>query len=305
MPDMRKASIFTKDKSIDTGKVRNDTVRLEPFVFHLFLDTTQFAHKAADQTRMRHNHRNFELQYFAEGTGTFEAGDHTFPILPGSFCLIGPNVYHILHPDTVLLKYTIQFDYVIHDSDPQRLKIPWCIEIIRSLSEMTYLYIPDNTRIAFLLDQMKEELLDQPVLYESRIDNILSEVMIELLRSIVNSKSIAQDKKADEDMRDFRIEIFFDENYWRPELCAEQMAGAIGISARHLNRLIQKNFNTTFKQKLIKTRIESAKGFLVSSDSTVSEIAENVGFCSAEYFYKSFKRMTGITPGEYRKVFKA
>ena len=61
-----------------------------------------------------------------------------------------------------------------------------------------------------------------------------------------------------------------------------------------------KNFGIPFKQKLIQTRIEGAKGFLKSTDLSIEKISEKVGFGSTEYFYHSFKQNTGITPNEYR-----
>jgi len=300
----KKRLAFRKDDSIDTKRVDTYRITLEPFIFQLFCSRDQFQNEFSDQTQLRHNHRNFEFHCFIEGNGTFEAGDNVFTIASDSFCLIGPRVYHVQHSDMPTLKYTFQFDYFLDDRNPEALKTPWCKELMNALSTLTYINVEKNTSIPLQLKEMKTELDNLPVFYEYRIHNILSDIMIDILRSVVKEKIVAARKNTEEDMRDFKIEIFFDENYWRTDLTAREMANSIGISTRHLNRLIEKNFHLTFNQKLTQTRIESAKGFLASTDSTIQSIAENTGFNSTEYFYKSFKHETGFTPGEYRLLHK-
>jgi len=48
-------------------------------------------------------------------------------------------------------------------------------------------------------------------------------------------------------------------------------------------------------------RIEKAKEFLLETYLKAYEIAERVGFKENTYFSRLFKKITGITPGEYRK----
>ncbi len=48
-------------------------------------------------------------------------------------------------------------------------------------------------------------------------------------------------------------------------------------------------------------RLEHAKALLADTDSTVTQIAENVGFGSNAYFSNAFKNAFGISPNEYRK----
>ena len=49
-------------------------------------------------------------------------------------------------------------------------------------------------------------------------------------------------------------------------------------------------------------RIEKAKELLTSTNMTLNEISDSVGFNDYFYFLKTFKKFTGVTPGKYISV---
>jgi AraC-like DNA-binding protein len=54
-------------------------------------------------------------------------------------------------------------------------------------------------------------------------------------------------------------------------------------------------------QFILKTRIETAKQQLVAGDEPITRIAMRLGFSSSQYFATVFKRITGVTPRDYRR----
>ena len=58
--------------------------------------------------------------------------------------------------------------------------------------------------------------------------------------------------------------------------------------------------NKNFPQYITKLRIDKSKELLNGTDLQVSEIAFKVGFESASYFNKVFKKITGKTPKDFR-----
>ena len=42
---------------------------------------------------------------------------------------------------------------------------------------------------------------------------------------------------------------------------------------------------------------------LIDRDRNITDIADEVGFADVKYFIKRFKKVTGLTPNEYRKLF--
>jgi transcriptional regulator GlxA family with amidase domain len=81
------------------------------------------------------------------------------------------------------------------------------------------------------------------------------------------------------------------------------IARRAGMSERHLARLFRTETGTTVAQHVERVRIEAARHLLESSDSGLDAIARRCGFGTVETFHRSFKRGTGITPGEHRARF--
>ncbi|HKA03415.1 MAG TPA: GlxA family transcriptional regulator [Acidimicrobiales bacterium] len=81
------------------------------------------------------------------------------------------------------------------------------------------------------------------------------------------------------------------------------LAGRAGMSPRHLARLFRAETGTTVAHHVERVRVETARHLLESSDAGLDAIARRCGFGTVETFHRSFKRCTGITPGEHRARF--
>jgi transcriptional regulator GlxA family with amidase domain len=81
------------------------------------------------------------------------------------------------------------------------------------------------------------------------------------------------------------------------------VARRAGMSERHLARVFRAETGTTVAQHVERVRVEAARHLLESSDSGLDAIARRCGFGTVETFHRSFKRRTGITPGEHRARF--
>ncbi len=93
---------------------------------------------------------------------------------------------------------------------------------------------------------------------------------------------------------------FIEHNYTR-NISVEDIANALGISKKHLYVIFNNTLKISPKQYLIYYRIDRACMRLQLSPQSVLEISESVGYTNQFYFAKEFKRLTGMTPSEYRK----
>ena len=90
------------------------------------------------------------------------------------------------------------------------------------------------------------------------------------------------------------------------EHCAEQhlslneVADHVYVSQWHLSKLLNRETGQSFFDLLGSLRIARAKELLGNSQMRVHEIAEATGFSDVAHFSRSFKRIAGCTPGEYR-----
>lgn len=85
------------------------------------------------------------------------------------------------------------------------------------------------------------------------------------------------------------------------DISLEDIAERVGISPFYLSRLLKQELNETFVEILTKVRIAQALNLLQDNKKTIREIGEAVGYNNTTYFYKVFKKQTGMTVGEVRR----
>jgi len=95
---------------------------------------------------------------------------------------------------------------------------------------------------------------------------------------------------------------------WLEEHCREPgaISGAVavsGIPERSLKRRFKTATGTTLIAYLQNLRVEGAKRLLETGSSPFERISTEVGYENLAFFRRLFKRCTGLTPGQYRRMF--
>ncbi|MFO7552215.1 MAG: helix-turn-helix domain-containing protein [Haliea sp.] len=80
----------------------------------------------------------------------------------------------------------------------------------------------------------------------------------------------------------------------------KMLAPALGVSGRTLHRRFQQATGMTPQQYLNTLRNNSARDLLRRSNLSISEIAWQLGLQDASHFSRLFRRLNGVTPGQYR-----
>lgn len=91
--------------------------------------------------------------------------------------------------------------------------------------------------------------------------------------------------------------------HYMENLTAAALGNEIGISQGYLSQLIKKETGKTYSELIQQKKLEKAKELLRYSEKTVGEIAQETGYSDYYYFTKTFKRLTKMTPSEYRKKY--
>jgi AraC-like DNA-binding protein len=79
----------------------------------------------------------------------------------------------------------------------------------------------------------------------------------------------------------------------------EELTGMLNMSPRTLRRRLEKE-GTSYQRIKDNARRDVAISSLTRDRMTVSDVAEQVGFSDPSAFHRSFKKWTGLSPGEYR-----
>ncbi|MCR8843558.1 ABC transporter substrate-binding protein [Paenibacillus sp. SC116] len=84
----------------------------------------------------------------------------------------------------------------------------------------------------------------------------------------------------------------------------EEIAEALNYSVPHLSKQFKQRVGRSPIEYLIGVRIDKAQEWLTKSDATLQEVAAAVGYTDISYFTKSFKKHTGLTPGQFKAYVK-
>lgn len=88
--------------------------------------------------------------------------------------------------------------------------------------------------------------------------------------------------------------------FYNKDLNLTQLANLYFLNPDYLCRLFRKETGSSFSEYVNKTRIERAKELLELTNHEIMDISTEVGFANVTYFNRIFKKITGVSPREYR-----
>lgn len=96
--------------------------------------------------------------------------------------------------------------------------------------------------------------------------------------------------------------IQYVDNNFKKDISLESVCEKFGINKSHFCRLFKKATNRTFVEYLNFVRVCEAQNMLHSMNESIMDISLECGFAGISYFNRTFKKITGCTPTEYRKI---
>jgi Response regulator containing CheY-like receiver domain and AraC-type DNA-binding domain len=98
------------------------------------------------------------------------------------------------------------------------------------------------------------------------------------------------------------IRAYIQENFADPDLSLKHLSDRFEISGKYASHLFKLEYDMKFVDFLVQLRMQQAERLLAETEETVQNIALQVGYANSITFGRVFKRMTGVTPGEFRKL---
>ncbi|MBU5266795.1 helix-turn-helix domain-containing protein [Virgibacillus proomii] len=92
--------------------------------------------------------------------------------------------------------------------------------------------------------------------------------------------------------------------YFNEEINLETLARFMHLNKSYVSRFFKETVGMTFSSYLRHYRIEQAKKLLRTSELTITEVAEEVGYPDLTYFSRIFKKETNYTPNEFKQIFQ-
>ena len=112
------------------------------------------------------------------------------------------------------------------------------------------------------------------------------------------SHIVGSNRRSGKDKLIGAIQQYIDENL-NGKLQLNEVAEVFGLSPAYLSVLFKKSTESGFSEYVNAKKIDRAKEMLLSGDMKIYEVADALGFESAYYFSKVFKKVDGHSPREY------
>ena len=91
--------------------------------------------------------------------------------------------------------------------------------------------------------------------------------------------------------------------HYATAISLEEVSSVAGFNATYFSTLFKKETGMNFLEYVTSVRIGAAKKLLGDSQRSIMEISHEVGYNDFKHFTKQFKKMTNLSPSEYRKLY--
>lgn len=125
---------------------------------------------------------------------------------------------------------------------------------------------------------------------------------IEIEREDQLSFIIFQGQKDHDDDQIRKAQEFIESNF-HEKITVDQLASMFAIGRRNLERRFKKATSNTVVEYIQRVKMEAAKMNLESSRENVNEVMYKVGYTDTKAFRNTFKRITGLSPLQYRSKY--
>lgn len=171
-----------------------------------------------------------------------------------------------------------------------------CIAIGKFLLVNGCLVVSNLEEAGQLFVTMHNEFMNQEIGYAVRINQLIDELFILVIRSLMRQNN----SRRDFPQTFLKLEKALRENLSH-QWTVEEMAALVGLGNTAFSERVKQFTGFSPLNYLINIRISEAVKLLNLSDMHVTDVALEVGFYSSQHFSTTFKKLTGYTPREFRK----
>jgi AraC-like DNA-binding protein len=255
-----------------------------------------------------HFHPEVELTYIVQSRGRRFVGDSIAPFGPGDLVLVGANLPHFWHNDTPAQGAKPQAHSVVvqfrpDDFGPGFFALPELTGVQRLLQAAGRgLRFTGRTRdavAAVMLDMRRHSGLEQLI-------DLLT--IFRLLTQADDPSALSSagfvpclDERAGERINRAYQYIF---KHFTGRLSHEDIAQVTGMSLSAFCHYFKRVTGRTLTDFLTEVRIGHARRLLIETNDGIAQIAYASGFESLSNFYRSFHKLAGISPKDFRRQYQ-
>lgn len=281
-------------KKINLSKVENISKNLKSAIL---------IHKATHKKLLSyHTHNFYQILFLFQGKGILILDDKEFEITKNQLMYINPNIKHKFLPKSHdIILYVVEFSKHVFSKDAKNQKILYYLNALSPTKKIIPFDDITTHEIAILIKEMLYENNNKNKYYEYLVKVKLINILILLSRYLQKPMPIIISKNKKHNIYINTILEYIQTNYYK-KISLDDITGQVLLDKRQLTRIFKKYTNMTIIEYLHKVRIENAlKIFDSNNNKEIIYTCFESGFNDLSYFYRIFKKYTGITPREYLK----
>ncbi len=241
-----------------------------------------------------HSHPHFELLYMIRGVREMEFNGRLFKARAGDLIVFKPGDEHVEFAGTACVSY-FYLRFKPEELAGAKVSLP------DALDASPVLALPGKGQFIDIFNRMLDE--QASCSEDSRL--LMNAYLLEFLVKLRRAMGETMGESYPGESVDSRI-LGAMEQIQRGiggELDLERVAKRAFMSASHFSHAFKERFGESPKSYQVRKRVEMAKDMLRDSSMSAMEIAHELGYADPYFFYRQFKRKTGMTPSEFRKSF--
>lgn len=254
------------------------------------------------------SHNFWELVYADKNAVTCTANGETVRLLEGEMLFHKPNEFHTLAGDKQKASnvFIISFEC---KSEAMRFFENKHLQLPKELLKYVYMLVEESKKSFYLPysdpDLKKMQPLAHPSLGGTQmIKNMLEILLISVMRNETeqpDSPTTFLPEKDYEKRVTGQIVDYLTQNV-RASVTIDGLCAYMRYNRSYLFRQFKQATGQTIMQYFTNLKITEAKKLLRETELNVTQIAETLAFDTPNYFTKTFKKITGYTPMQYKKM---
>ena len=261
---------------------------------------------ARNQVMGLHTLSAFELLYVVRGQAQLILGSKSQPLLENTLVILSPQLLHDVAVDSDCLLLSIALTEQTMEGTLYKL-----LRQENVLSEFFHSGFggTDSSYLMFTPDSPRQILsLFRGILHEcytrtdySKVvyDNYLEILFALLLRQRADYESQTASRQQQGAVHMLNVLKYLQDNY--STISLQRLAELFHYEPSYLGKQIKASTGKNYTELIRELRINETKHLLQTTELSMDEIAEQVGYDSRVHFFRTFRAAMGITPGEYRK----
>ena len=162
---------------------------------------------------------------------------------------------------------------------------------------------PVNPVLKRFMKESYDEYSEKDICYKLPIRANIYHMMTALLRYYCGSKN-ELDRMIYHNVLRLRPVISYIDEHFREKIYIDDLSAMINVSPDYFTKMFKESIGKTPIDYINGMRVNSAMDLLCTTEMSMTEIADAIGFCNPNYFHKIFKQYMVTSPLAYRKSTK-